>query len=185
MKICPLITQAFVIDEKDLLTREADSDDLEENGKMEDRKTEDAGSKKGSSIIELGYGETEEENDGVSDKDDDSPGKNVDSPSQGDHEVRFTAKSYRGEVTCLGGLCRFHDDDTGECRLEAALQQEHVRESEGSDDLKSVVVDVEKIWEFQQKSTSEILGLFKEREEKSDKLLKELKKAFDDKWKKI
>jgi tetratricopeptide (TPR) repeat protein len=185
MKICPLITQAFVIDEKDLLTREADSADLEENGKTEDRETEDTGSKEDSGIIELGYGETEEENDEVSGDDDDSPGKNVDPPSQGDREVRFTAKSYRGEVTCLGGLCRFHDDDTGECRLESALQKEHGRESEGSDELKSVVVDVEKIWEFQQKSTSEILGLFKEREEKNDKLLKGLKKTFDDKWKKI
>jgi tetratricopeptide (TPR) repeat protein len=185
MKICPLITQAFVIDEKDLLVREADSTDLDENGEMKDQDTKETGSKEDPGIIELGYGETEEENDDVSDDSGDSPDKNADPPSKGRRGVRFTAKSYRGEVTCLGGLCRFHNDENGECRLESALQKECSCKSEGSDDLKSVVVDVEKIWEFQQKSTSEILGLFKELEEKNDKLLKGLKKTFDDKWKKI
>ncbi len=185
MKICPLITQAFVIDDKDLLFREADSTDLEEKGEMENREAEDTESKEASGVIKLGYGETKEKNDEVSDDDDDSPDKNVDPPSDGDRGVRFTAKSYRGEVTCLGRLCRFHDDDTGECRLEASLEGGQSNGPEGSDDLKSVVNDIEKIWEFQQKSTSEILGLFKELEKKNDKLLKGFKKAFDDKWKKI
>ena len=182
MKICPLITQAFVIDDKNLLVREADSTDLDENGEMEDR---EIGSKDDSGVIELGYGETEEVKDKVSGDGDKPQDRDVDSPGEDGRGVRFTAKSYRGEVTCLGGLCRFHDDETSECRLESALQNKCSCKSEGSDDLKSVVVDVEKIWEFQQKSTSEILGLFKELEDKNDKLLKGLKKTFDDKWKKI
>ncbi len=182
MKICPLITQAFVIDDKDLLFREADSTDLEENMETEEQETE---SNEDSEVIALGYGEAEEEDEEVSGERGDSPDKKADPKIKGDRGVRFTAKSYRGEVTCLGGLCRFHDDDTGECRLEAALKNECSCKSEGNEDLKSVVVDVEKIWEFQQKSTSEILGLFKELEDKNDKLLKGLKKTFDDKWKKI
>jgi ElaB/YqjD/DUF883 family membrane-anchored ribosome-binding protein len=182
MKICPLITQAFVIDDKDLLFREADSTDLEENMETEEQETE---SNEDSEVIALGYGEAEEEGEEVSGESGDSPDKKADPKIKGDRGVRFTAKSYRGEVTCLGGLCRFHDDDTGECRLESALKNECSCKSEGNEDLKSVVVDVEKIWEFQQKSTSEILGLFKELEDKNDKLLKGLKKTFDDKWKKI
>jgi tetratricopeptide (TPR) repeat protein len=171
MKICPLITQAFVIDEKDLLVREADSTDLEESDESKSPDEEREATKKDNGVIELGYGEDED-------------GKEE---AQGDENrgIRFIAKSYRGEITCLGGLCRFHDDGTGECRLEAALQKECSCASGESADLKSVVADVEKIWEFQQKSTSEILGLFKELEEKNDKLLNGFKKTFDDKWKEI
>jgi hypothetical protein len=182
MKICPLITQSIVIDKKELLIREADSTDLD--GAEGETAPVGDGEEDGedSEVISLDY---EDGADGAA-----SPGKeesSAESPGtqQDDRMVRFIAKSYRGEVECLAELCRFYDDDRRTCRLEAILSCDTSSAEEENEELQSIRMDVEKIWEFQQKSTSEILGLFKELEEKNGKLLEGLEKTFDDKWKSI
>lgn len=184
MKICPLITQAFVIDEKELLVREADSTDL---GGMEN--PDDQKSGEGSKVIPLGFkdepgeasGETEDHHgeNGEASGDDDTPEEST------ERGIRFVAKSYRGEVECLEGLCRFHDEESDSCRLEMVLARVGSDQPAEGGGLESIRLDVEKIWEFQQKSTSEILGLFKELEEKNNKLLEGLEQTFDEKWNKI
>jgi tetratricopeptide (TPR) repeat protein len=198
MKICPLITQAFVIDEKELLVREADSADLDGMNDGDDAKKKGSGGGKGTKVIPLDY---EDETDGASGEPDDASSgtPSGDAPSGGAEEeskndtpeekaergIRFVAKSYRGDVECLGGLCRFHDEETSSCRLETILDRTASDEHGAGGDLEPIKVDVEKIWEFQQQSTSEILGLFKELEEKNDALLERLDKTFDEKWEKI
>ncbi len=191
MKICPLITQAFVIDEKELLVREADSTDLDEN--------EGSGNEKDAGVIPLDY---KDETGGDSGDTDDTPARGAesddrsgdaeeDSEKQGDPEevdergVRFVAKSYRGEIACLAGLCRFHDDETGSCRIETMIDRAGSEQAAGGSELEPIRLDVEKIWQFQQQSTSEILGLFKELEEKNEALLEKLGKTFDEKWETI
>jgi tetratricopeptide (TPR) repeat protein len=189
MKICPLITQAFVIDEKELLVREADSTDLDEMEDRDDRKSGDSGGREDSKIIPLGY---KDETDEASEETEDGPGdagetsddeETAEEPAE--RGIRFVAKSYRGAVECLEGLCRFHDEETGSCRLEMMLARGGPDQPTDGEELESIRLDVEKIWEFQQRSTSEILGLFKELEEKNSKLLEGLEQTFDEKWKKI
>lgn len=189
MKICPLITQAFVIDEKELLVREADSTDLDEMEGCNDQESGNSGRGEGSKVIPLDYkdkpGEVSEEtgespaDTGEKSEDDDATEKTT------ERGIRFVAKSYRGAVECLEGLCRFHDEETGACRLEIMLARGGSDQPADGGELESIRLDVEKIWEFQQRSTSEILGLFKELEEKNYKLLKGLDETFDEKWKKI
>lgn len=187
MKICPLITQAFVIEEKEMLVREADSADLESSADG-----------KGSNVIPLDYkdetGDASAEQEGETSGDGDSggassggeeetSGNNTEKASE--RGIRFVAKSYRGEVECLGRLCRFHEEETNSCRLEAILERPGADGPRADIELGPIRMDVEKIWEFQQQSTSEILGLFKELEEKNGTLLEGLEKTFDEKWKKI
>lgn len=189
MKICPLITQAFVIDEKELLVREADSTDLDEMEERNDSESEDSGGGEEPEVIPLGYGEDDGGEAGEAEDDfdeaeeaseeDETPGDNA------ERGIRFVAKSYRGEVECLEGLCRFHDEETGSCRLETMIAGGGSSRPADGGELESIRMDVEKIWEFQQRSTSEILGLFKELEEKNSKLLEGLEQTFDEKWNKI
>jgi len=192
MKICPLITQALVIDEKELLVREADSADLDGN--------ESSGGAKGAGVIPLDYkdetngdaGETEGPAKGDERSDDSASGgaeeqsERREGPEEtAERGVRFVAKSYRGEIGCLAGLCRFHDEETGSCRLETMIDRVGSDGAAGGSKLEPIRLDVEKIWQFQQQSTSEILGLFKELEEKNEALLGKLEKIFDEKWETI
>lgn len=187
MKICPLITQAFVIDEKELLVREADSTDLDD---AEERDGEEgAGAADDEKVIPLGYGEdsggTKGEAESDPDEAEDASGDDPASGESSERGIRFVAKSYRGEVECLEGLCRFHDEETGSCKLETVIAGAGREGPAEGGELESIRMDVEKIWEFQQQSTSEILGLFKELEEKNGKLLEGLEQTFDEKWKRV
>lgn len=168
MKVCPLITQAAILEEaeKELLVREADNNDLdkhdeenvEENG---DKETLDA-----SDVIQLGF-------------------KDSGTHQAAGRSVRFLAKSYRGSVECLGELCRFHDDETDKCRLDKMMDQIVSPGSIDGTALKAIKEDVQKSWEFQQQSTSDILGFFKELEQKSSDLFDNMKKSFEKKLKEI
>ncbi|MCK4537617.1 MAG: hypothetical protein KAV42_02340, partial [Candidatus Krumholzibacteria bacterium] len=109
MKICPLVTQAYILEEQEneLLVMETDDHELspEETGEDSDESGEDI----------FMTPETDEETDSDSDEDADEPGE---SDVLAETPVRFTAKSFKGEVTCLGSTCRFHDDNTEQCRFE-------------------------------------------------------------------
>lgn len=99
MKICPLITQASILEDKDLLVRETDVESPPAPAK------ESAG---GDGLFI--NPEAKAKPDGAL-LDEIAP----------TIPARFVAKSYRGQIECLGELCRFHDGEINECRLERAL----------------------------------------------------------------
>jgi tetratricopeptide (TPR) repeat protein len=102
MKICPLITQASILDDKELLFRELD--DVEPAGEKRevDSHAED----------EIFINPTPKPQAEQSLVEELAPAV----------PVRFLAKSYRGQVECLGELCRFHGDGTPACRLERLFE---------------------------------------------------------------
>jgi tetratricopeptide (TPR) repeat protein len=169
MKICPLITQASILeeDEKDLLLREADSNDL--CGKTD---AEPPGEQQGEDIF---INPDVDASDTPLEEELDMPGRSV----------RFLAKSFRGEVECLGELCRFHDDGNETCRFDALLGMIEKSEETSNGELESIRMEIEKSWEFQQKSTSELVGLFHELENNNNKLQETLGDKFDGKLEEI
>ncbi len=97
MKICPLVTQASILEDKDLLVREIEDVDPAHDGAPEKAPAEDT--------IFI------------------NPAPKPREPLPGEEAldgrpVRFLAKSFRGQVECLGEICRFHDDESGVCRIE-------------------------------------------------------------------
>ncbi|MBN2184872.1 MAG: tetratricopeptide repeat protein [Candidatus Krumholzibacteriota bacterium] len=163
MKICPLVTQASILEgsDKELLIREADDSDI--SGDVKETKSEE----KEEDIFMNPDSQKEISENGDS------------GPESEEKPVRFLAKSYRGEVKCLGEICRFHDDEKNECRFEMLLS------SGGEDDhlsehFESISSDVERSWDFQQKSTADILSLFKDLEEKTNQIRNDLGDTFNE-----
>ena len=103
MKICPLITQASFLDDKELLFRELDDVEVATNSTENVSHAEDE-------IFMNPQAKAQAEKTLVEEL----------APAVG---VRFLAKSYRGQVECLGDLCKFHDG-VRECRLDRLLQGE-------------------------------------------------------------
>ena len=108
MKICPLITQASIFDDKELLFREVDDVEAAVDRTKNASSAEDK-------IFMNPQAKAQAEKTLVEEL----------APAVG---VRFLAKSYRGQVECLGELCRFHDG-VRECRFDRLLA------GEGSDTL--------------------------------------------------
>jgi tetratricopeptide (TPR) repeat protein len=159
MKICPLITQASILDDKEILVHEIDEPEL-------DKKTEQPAAAE-KDIFMNPSAETKEKTSlmddlGIS------------------HEVRFIAKSYRGQVECLGDLCRFHDDAARLCRFEQLLSGAG-HSAVADEPMKELRAEIEKSWAFQQKSVGEIVALFKELEEQTGSRSVEMRGAFDEK----
>ncbi len=159
MKICPLITQMLILDDKEILVREIDEPELE-------KKTEEPTARE----KDIFMNPSAKKQDGTSLLDDLGIS----------HEVRFIAKSYRGEVECLGDLCRFHDDAARACRLEQ-LMSGAGQTDRADEPMKEIRAEIQKSWEFQQKSVGEIIALFKELEEKTGSRAGEMRGAFDEK----
>ncbi|HVO77023.1 MAG TPA: hypothetical protein VMT60_03475, partial [Candidatus Bathyarchaeia archaeon] len=107
MKICPLITQASILEDKELLFREVDDMEPAKDGRKE---------KKGNPST----GDEIFINPAV------KPGaeKTLTEELAPATAVRFLAKSYRGQVECIGELCRFHDDAIPACRFERLLSRD-------------------------------------------------------------
>lgn len=99
MKICPLVTQVAVLEEKDLLVGELDDSEINSE------KTAEQDSKDSPFVNPERNGETL---DLIK-----PPGKEV--------PVRFIAKSFRSRIECLGELCRFYDTQAASCRFESAF----------------------------------------------------------------
>jgi tetratricopeptide (TPR) repeat protein len=98
MKICPLVTQASILDDRELLFREVDDMDPARESAQEPPRGED----------EIFINPSAKPVDGAAAEGESAPAS----------AVRFLAKSYRGQVECLGDLCRFHDDEARACRIE-------------------------------------------------------------------
>ena len=164
MKICPLVTQAYILDDSknEVLVREAD-DNVQPAGNSETPGSD------GSDEIFLNPGtpaaEVVEEEGPV----DETGGKSV----------RITAKSFRGEVECLGGLCRFHDAEIGSCRFDALLSGESGMNGGIGEELQSLKTDLDKSWDFQKRSTSDMLGFFREIQEKNEKAQEDIRMAVE------
>jgi tetratricopeptide (TPR) repeat protein len=116
MKICPLITQASIIDDKELLFRELD--EVEPTGEKKENVPH-----AGDDIFINPPAKPKQEKPLIDELAPAVP-------------ARFLAKSYRGQVECLGELCRFHDDSTFSCRFERLL-------AGGGNDAISRLADIE------------------------------------------
>jgi tetratricopeptide (TPR) repeat protein len=103
MKICPLITQTSILDDKELLFRELDDVEVAKDRPEKPAQTQEE-------IFMNPQAKARDEKTLVEEL----------APAVG---VRFLAKSYRGQVECLGELCRFHDG-VRECRIDRLLRGE-------------------------------------------------------------
>jgi tetratricopeptide (TPR) repeat protein len=156
MKICPLITQTSILDDKELLVRELDDVEPAHDG------TRDAAASGDEIFINPSSKPSAE-------------GSLVDEIASV-VPVRFLAKSYRGRVECLGELCRFHDDTLRTCRIERLIAGEAAR---GEDAMAGVRAELEKGWESQRKSGKELFDLMKEMREKTETSVAELRTGFE------
>ncbi|MBU8923465.1 MAG: tetratricopeptide repeat protein [Bacteroidales bacterium] len=187
MKICPLVTQAYILEEQEneLLVMETDDHELspEETGEGPDESGEDI----------FMNPESGEESDSDSPEDTNDPDE---SEVITETPVRFTAKSFKGEVKCLGSTCRFHDDNAKQCRFEmffastgkdteddGKISEEIASIDEKlSDRIGSVTDKLDKTWDFQQQSASDMLGFFKEIQEKNEKRQNEIAETMGDRF---
>jgi tetratricopeptide (TPR) repeat protein len=160
MKICPLITQTSVLDDKELLFRETDGEEL-------------ATAKKQAQPVAEG--------DDIFINPDLSPhgGKTLLEEIAPAVPVRFIAKSFRGEVECLGELCRFHDVDASACRIDLMLDRAPSGPTHDDAPLSDVRAELEQTWERQRKSADDILSTFKELETSSDTRVSELSRDIE------
>lgn len=156
MKICPLITQASILDDKELLVRELDDVEPVNDGAPAAPGGDDE------IFINPASKRLEEESTA------DAIASVV--------PVRFLAKSYRGRVECIGELCRFHDDDLRTCRIDRLVAGEAAPEG---DALADVRAELEKTRESQRKSGSELFDLMKEIRERHETSVTELKAGVE------
>ena len=168
MKICPLITQVSLVDENDreLLIGVAETGDLAENAAEEMKEGREgifinpdvAGEPLGEDGAESSGGGT-----GAG-----TPGRDFAvEPRCGERPVRFVARSIRGEVSCLGERCRFHDDESGGCRIEMLLRADHDGRSRAAgESVAELRGEIENASEAQRRSTVEIVDLLRETREK-------------------
>jgi tetratricopeptide (TPR) repeat protein len=138
MKICPFITQASILDDKELLFRELDDVEIAKEAKHGENTPEDGiflnpepkASKETTLLEEI-------------------------APAV---PVRFVAKSFRGDVECLGDLCRFHNDETGACRIDV-LQPTATGASNGDQTVAADVrAELERSLALHQKSIDALLA---------------------------
>ncbi|MBN1163253.1 MAG: tetratricopeptide repeat protein [Candidatus Krumholzibacteriota bacterium] len=165
MKICPLITQASLAHGTDdeLLVREADDHDLNEK----ENDSRDKESRQEDIFINPDSDTPAAEEDQESGKEE-KPGRTV----------HFLAKSYRGAVECLGESCRFHDDEKNECRFDLWLAG--TAGGQADEKWRALRADLEKSWEFQKQSTTDLIGLFKDLDDKNRKLQDEFKQKMEE-----
>ena len=94
MKVCPLITQALMLDsDREILLGETENNEIHEEESTKDEEifiNPDVTAKK-EKRVEKG--------------------------------IRFVGKSFKGEVTCLENLCRFYDEDENTCKFEKLMKK--------------------------------------------------------------
>jgi hypothetical protein len=181
---------------------DVDDDLIEDSGEDPAGAGDDSGEDETRDGEEHESGEEHEEQDDERDEPDGSGGS-VESRESGRGRqeesaapVRFEARSMAGEIRCLGESCRFHDDERGECGIEIMLRA-GMDEDAGSEEERggvsvemlderfgSIRGELEKAWDFQQRSTGDILGMFRELGEKasesSEKLRESLESSFNE-----
>ncbi|HUV36119.1 MAG TPA: tetratricopeptide repeat protein [Patescibacteria group bacterium] len=159
MKICPLVTQAIVLEEEDksLLVREADSDDLEESNDEQSEQEDQHEEQDNDQSIFLNP-EVEPSDPAIEDE------YGFDIAAEG-RPVRFVAKAYRGEVECLGEHCRFFNEEGHTCRIESLFSIDGRTDSMDEQKISEIMMGLDKIGELQQKSTGDVLARVQQQEE--------------------
>jgi len=206
MKICPLVTQAYILEdtENEVLIREADDnvmpaevgedgnkaekDDIFLNPDDQEESLEAVaaaeryanGSHEESAETSENYANGSAEAVEAAETAGGGAKESNEKPRQdsGGKTVRVTAKSFRGEVECLGGLCRFHDDEKGVCRFEALLSGAPPSGGGLEEELRSVRAELEMAWDFQKQGAADMLGFFREMQEKNEKAQEDIRAAF-------
>jgi tetratricopeptide (TPR) repeat protein len=167
MKICPLVTQTTILEdyEKESLVLEAEENEITE----------------------------EEKEKNLNDSDDENPFLNPEISEQTENKsdgengeisaqpVRFVAKSYKGQVYCLGKSCRFYDDEKETCRFEELMQSNPSNSEDWKDEITSLQNSLGESRESHQKSKDDIIEFLEKMEEKSTGLKDSMIKAFEDK----
>lgn len=149
MRICPLITQTSILDDKELLVREIDDVEPAKSGAADTQPAAED---------DLFINPEPKARPSESPLDEIAPAV----------PVRFLAKSFRGQVECLGELCRFHDDATRGCRIERLVSGDAAAPADGGGALASALAELEKFNESRQKSDGEALDRLREMESKTE-----------------
>lgn len=191
MKICPLVTQAYILEdsENEVLVMEADDNVMPaeegEDGKKPEKDDiflNPDGGEESMDAVEaaeryangsMQSAEAAETIEVAAKESDEEPRQ-----ESGGKAVRVTAKSFRGEVECLGGLCRFHDDEKSVCRFEALLSGAPPSGGGLEEELRSVRAELEMAWDFQKQGAADMLGFFRETQEKNEKAQEDIRAAF-------
>ena len=177
MKICPLVTQAYILEDSknEVLVREADDNVMPaEEGEDANKAVKDD--------IFLNPDDGEESIDALEIAEKFVNGFRPEPRDAGEAvPVRVTAKSFRGEVECLGGLCRFHDDEKSACRFEALLSGASPADGALGEEMKSVRAELERAWDFQKQGAADMLGFFREMQEKNESAREEIRAALEEK----
>lgn len=196
MKICPLITQVSILEEPDniILLGESDGSDLHDDPSDELEVDEEMDGDEDIFMNPESDGSPEKDSNEEScenDEEETEAGSEEDPVVEAvEKPVRYVARSTRGEIRCLGSQCRFHNDESNECGIEMLLRTgsepdegraQEAREAEEKLDetLGSIRGELEKSWDFQQRSTGDILGLFKELEIKTIESAGAMRASFE------
>jgi len=162
MKICPLITQTSVLDDKELLVHELDTVELAKDKKPTGPVVDDDG---------IFINPTPKPHDEKTLLEEIAPAV----------PVRFLAKSFRGDVECLGELCRFHSSEANACRIDLMLVHDARDPNYDEASFTEVRCELEKSWELQRKSADDILSRVKELGANNDSRVSELTHALEGK----
>jgi tetratricopeptide (TPR) repeat protein len=162
MKVCPLVTQAILLEgeDKSLLVREADNDDLEQCSDEEwEREEEQSQDQENDEDIFL--------NPDVDPKDPAIEEEYALAIARGERPIRFVAKSFHGEVECLGELCRFFDGGSCTCRFETLFSATDKDRTASDETISAIKSEVETIKNLQQTSTDGVQAMIKQQDDRT------------------
>ncbi len=160
MKVCPLVTQAILLEEEDksLLVREADSNDLEGCSEEErDEEGEQSEDQENNEDIFI--------NPAVDPKDPAIEEEYALDIAMGGRPIRFVAKAFNGEVECLGEHCRFFDRENNTCSFDTLLSVAVKDWAASGETVCAIKSEVETIKNLQQTSSDGIQTMIKQQEE--------------------
>jgi len=158
MKICPFVSHALGED-MDLLT-EAGKSDAESGSKP-----------KSKNVVILGYEDTVE-------------GAVEASPAE--RKKKAKNSPLPSHVLCLKDPCRFYHSKTGDCQFDMIFEMlkspkpapAKTAAASTGEDTKSITRDLDKIWQFQTKSVTELVSTISDLEKKHTKEIDRLKKTI-------
>lgn len=149
MKICPFVSHLLGEDGPNLLTLDEASDKRSRAGSSKKKKTDasDAGSKAGASKSATATATKEAPQDDIT----------------------------VSHLYCLREACRFYKPKTGDCQFD--LMYGMLQENGNKDlDFSEITKDINKVWQFQTKSVSELIKSISESEKSHNKSLSDVQK---------
>jgi tetratricopeptide (TPR) repeat protein len=93
-------------------------------------------------------------------------------------------RSSSSHLFCLRETCRFYRQKDGECSFDAMFERAEAKDKADKSATASQKKDLDKFWQFQTKSVSEMIASLAESDKKNDEALtrleKDLRKRFDE-----